>query len=181
MRTLNVLFFILILTLAFSFACTSSNGDTPSNNGDTNAAQTGNGTGNNGDEASGTQPEVPTNENATPQIGDPSTFSADVQTDLPEGWRQDVPLLVGFEIDNFRKQGDGMMAICHGSLNIDSVTLFYGDLDGWQKNETPAKPWITEGSSRRLTYIRDTWSLMINLNEKYGVLSMTILVVESAA
>ncbi|MCX6645683.1 MAG: hypothetical protein NTY09_04910 [bacterium] len=170
---------ILFLTLALAAACSNQTG-TPQP-ADNNPANQANQQDTTGDEASGTQPEVPTNENATPQIGDPSTFSADVQTDLPEGWRQDVPLLVGFEIDDFRKQGDGMMVICHGSLNIDSVTMFYSDLDGWQKNETPERPWITENSSRRLTYIRDNSTLLITLDEKDGVLNMRILVVVTAA
>jgi hypothetical protein len=176
MRTFYVLLLVLALTSIFSFACTSSNGDTPPDNGGTNATpgtQTTDGT-------PDTQPEVPTNENATPQIGDPSTFSADVQTDLPEGWRQDVPLLVGFQLDEFRPQGDGMMAICSGNLDIDTATLFYGDLENWQKSETPQKPWITEGDARRITYIRDNQSLSINLYEQEGTLKMTILVVQQA-
>ena len=128
-----------------------------------------------------TVPTPPTNEDATPIIGEPSTFNAELQTDLPDGWRDDVPLLAGFEIDTFRPQGnDSMMALCTGNLNIDNVTAFYADLDNWLKEETPEMPWITEGDSRRLIYVRDAWKLRINLEQGEDGLVMRILVADQA-
>ena len=131
--------------------------------------------------ASSNDPEAttPENESTSPQIGDPATFGADIQTDLPDGWWEDVPLMVGFEIDTFRKQGDGMMAICRGNLDIDIVTGFYSNLEGWEVDEDPTLPWITEGNSRRLTYIRDEWNLLIRLNlQEDDTLNLTILLID---
>jgi hypothetical protein len=166
---------LLVLTVLMVTAC-SGQTDTQPSNGDNESSQTDG----NGQPASGQQTDYPTNEGATPVIGEPSTFDEGTQPTLPEGWREDVPLFEGFVVDEFRGQSDGMMAICKGNLDIDTVTQFYSNLEKWQKDPDPERPWVTEGSDRRLTYIQDNLNMVINLTSGEGLLIMSIMIIRTS-
>lgn len=113
-----------------------------------------------------------------PQIGEPASYLPEDMIRIPEGWWESIPLMAGFEIDNFRTSDDGMMAVLHGDLDIERVTDFYSTVDGWDPDPDPELTWMLEGENRKLNYVRDEFKLVITISTLEDSLGLRIVVVK---
>ena len=78
---------------------------------------------------------------------------------LPNGWRDDLPLPEGFEVQEFSAANGEMTAITMGEIPVDPVFNFYANLEGWEKD--PNAPWRTDGDQRAIKYVKDDVALFI--------------------
>ncbi|MCX6647632.1 MAG: hypothetical protein NTY09_14915 [bacterium] len=88
------------------------------------------------------------------------------EVDLPDGWPDSIPIMDGLIlIDVFNENELGknyLSVIANGNVNIDEVTNFYNELDGWKRDWAGSQE--TTGDQRMLNLVKednDTEKVMI--------------------
>jgi len=115
---------------------------------------------------------------STPSTNTPDLASIPDDPDpggLPDGWRDDVPLMPGFTVKTFDASHGGMIAMSEGDVPIDEVTDFYSAIDGWVADT--GRDWVTTGSRRALMFTSSEWKLTVTISVSDDKTNLTIMVV----
>jgi hypothetical protein len=169
-KSLFVLFSILILAAALT-ACPSQTSTSSSDNAstDTSASADNSNTGQTemsdadetseeGSESLPTDASEETGENEEPaEEAEGGTIPL---ADLPDGWRDDIPLMQGFEIREFSGlPNGGMFAMTQGDVDPIAVYNFYKELPGWDVD--PDAPVGTHEDDRSLGFKKSDGTFLL--------------------
>ncbi len=148
MRPTFLFLSILVVLLTLTVACTKTDKTSTSGTAGPGTADT---------QTADTPEQAPPVDMSTaePEIILPAVDPAS----LPNGWRDDLPLPEGFEVQEFSAANGEMTAITMGEIPVDPVFNFYANLKGWEKD--PNAPWRTDGDQRAIRYIKDDVELSI--------------------
>jgi hypothetical protein len=180
--SIATLFIAIVFIGCPSQTPSSTTGQTPNNSG---AAQTSGGQQTATPSGGSTNQVTPSpdgqNGNTSTQDGVTSTAGgasgAVAPSTLPEGWREDIPLMQGFTIENFAVlPNGGMHAQANGNVPVDSAYGYYsGNLPGWETWSDTALQGQTENNgSKIMTLRKDGFNLTISImvegnNTKLGI------------
>ncbi len=171
MRPTNILFMVLIISTLASFACVSGNpvpageppqsiepADVPAEVGETDTPDESGIT-----DTQATGPDLEPGETA--------------EAGLPEGWRDDVPLMPGFTVLTFNADNGGMLALCEGPVAVSDAVTFYENIEGWEIDVRANDPSAHIEFSESLAFRKDQWNLSIWFADNDGSTGLNILVI----
>ncbi|MCX6646824.1 MAG: hypothetical protein NTY09_10805 [bacterium] len=174
MRLLTLTSLLFICALLICTACTNQTerpnvainvpGGTPTDNGASGQTETTaiDGTSGPGTLEGGnpTDTGTETTEAGTEETETQAPAGAIPFADLPAGWREDIPLMEGFTIDQFHALPDnGMFAMTKGNVDQNVVYNFYKDLPGWEVD--PEGPAGANEDDRSLAFKQGDYILII--------------------
>ena len=103
-------------------------------------------------------------------------FTINDETGLPEGWRDDIPLMQGMKVVRFNSSEETMNAFLKGDVPIDEVFKFYSNIEGWERDKSQEESLKDEENLKGIVFKKDGKQLTIAMYVADNQTNMNIVV-----